>query len=34
MLIILMATINRNSRLIVRAAFRSFFLFMVRFVSP
>ena len=34
MLIILMATVNRNSRPMVRAAFWSFFLFMVRFVRP
>jgi hypothetical protein len=34
MLIILMTIIIRNSRPVVRAAFRSFFLFIVRFVKP
>jgi hypothetical protein len=34
MLIILMATVTKNSRPVVRAVFRSFFLFMVRFVRP
>jgi hypothetical protein len=34
MLIIWMATVTRNSRPVVRAAFRSFFLFIVRFVKP
>ena len=34
MLIIWMATVTRNSRPVVRAAFRSFFLFIVRFVRP
>ena len=32
--IILMATVTRNSRPVVRAAFRRFFLFIVRFVKP
>ena len=34
MLIILMTIVIRNSRPVVRAAFRSFFLFIVRFVKP
>ena len=34
MLIIWMATVTRNSRPVVMAAFRSFFLFIVRFVKP
>ena len=34
MLIILMATVTRNSNPVVRAAFRRFFLFIVRFVKP
>ena len=34
MLIIWMAIVTRNSRLAVMAAFRSFFLFIVRFVKP
>ena len=34
MLIIWMATVTRNSRPVIMAAFRSFFLFIVKFVKP
>ena len=34
MLIIWIAMVTRNSRPVVRAAFRRFFLFIVRFVKP
>ena len=34
MLNIMMANVNRNSRLTVKAAFRSFFSFMARLVKP
>ncbi len=34
MLIILMTTVTKNSSPVAMAAFRSFFLFMVRFVRP